>query len=210
MTLTPTLLTFDIFGTVLDWRTGLYGSCERAGRPLKEGEFDRIVDDQGELEGGAFLDYATITSRSVMNVIGLSEAKAQLVGAEVGRWPLYPDARVLSRLMDIVPCMAMTNSDRLHGEDIQAQLCFRLSDWLCAEEAQVYKPNPDFWHQMSARSGVALGRDWWHVSAYADYDLAVANELGLTSVFVDRPHSRPGPAAHTVRTLTDLLALVAA
>jgi hypothetical protein len=48
----------------------------------------------------------------------------------------------------------------------------------------------------------------WHVSAYADYDLAGANDLGLTTVFAERPHARPGEASHSVRDLRGLLILL--
>src|SRR5258708_37113375 len=49
------LLTFDLFGTVLDWRRGLR---EALGTPLSDADFDRIVDRQGELEREAFGPYA--------------------------------------------------------------------------------------------------------------------------------------------------------
>jgi 2-haloacid dehalogenase len=206
---TPELITFDIFGTVLDWRTGLEAACKAAGRPLRAGEFDRIVDVQGELEQGDFLDYAEITGRSLMQVIGLSDAVAAGIGANVGRWPLYGESpAALRALMQIAPCAALTNSDRMHGEQMQQQLGFHLNDWLCAQEARVYKPNPHFWRIMASRRGVNLGPHWWHVSAYADYDLTVANDLGLTTVFVERPHSRPGAASHSVRDLSGLVPLL--
>jgi 2-haloacid dehalogenase len=204
----PAPMTFDVFGTIVDWRTGLEASCTSVGRPLRESEFDRVIDVQGELERGEFLDYAEITRRSLVDVIGLSDAAAAEIGAGIGHWPLYADAAVVAALMKIAPCCAMTNSDRAHGEDTQAQLGFRLNDWLCAEDMRVYKPNPAFWHQMARRRDMRLGRDWWHVSAYADYDLAVANKLGLTTVFVERPHARPGPATYSVSDLRDLLTML--
>jgi 2-haloacid dehalogenase len=206
----PLLITFDIFGTVLDWRSGLEADCAAAGRPLAPGEFDRIVDLQGKLEHGAFLLYAEITRRSLVQGLGLPDAAAARIGAGVGRWPLYPDsAAALRRLAAIAPCAAMTNSDRSHGEDIQARLGFRLHDWLSAEEARVYKPDPAFWERMAERRGIACGPHWWHVSAYADYDLAVAGRLGLTTVFVERPHARRGAATHSVRDLAELAARLA-
>lgn len=204
----PILITFDIFGTVLDWRTGLERACAAAGRPLRPGEFDRLVDRQGELEQGEFLNYADVTRRSLVEVIGLSEHASAAIGAGVGRWPLYADSReALRALMSIAPCAAMTNSDRAHGEQMQAELGFRLHDWLCAEDTRVYKPNAEFWRIMSRRRGVAPGPRWWHVSAYADYDLAVATSLGLTTVFVRRPHARPGAATYEVSDLAGLLRL---
>ena len=204
----PRLLTFDVFGTVLDWRTGLEAACRAAGRPLGPGEFDRVVDAQAVLERGPFLDYATVTRRSLVEVVGLDDRAAAAIGAAVGRWPLFPDAPLLRTLMEMVPCAAMTNSDRRHGEDVQAGLGFRLDAWLCAEEVGLYKPDPAFWTAMAGLRGIDPGPGWWHVSAYADYDVEVANGLGLTTVFVRRPHARLSPAHHVVDGLTDLLALI--
>jgi 2-haloacid dehalogenase len=203
----PELMTFDVFGTIIDWRTGLEASCKSAGRPLHDGEFDRIVYVQAELEQGNFITYAEVMRRSLIDVIGLPDATAREIGANIGRWPSYGDAPVLSALMKIAPCAAMTNSDQIHGETMQARLGFRLSDWLCAEDTRVYKPNPDFWRQMARRRDVQLGQNWWHVSAYADYDLAVAKSLGLTTVFVARPHARRGAANYSVSDLRGLLTL---
>jgi hypothetical protein len=56
--------------------------------------------------------------------------------------------------------------------------------------------------------GRPFDRSWWHVSAYADYDLRTARELGLTCVFVQRPHSRSGAADVTVPDLTALAEIV--
>ena len=199
------LVTFDVFGTILDWRAGLAHDCAAAGRPLAAGEFDRIVDRQAHLERGPYTRYAEITRRSLVEVIGLADDAAARIGASVGRWPLFPDsAAALWALMSVAPCAAMTNSDRAHGEQVQAQLGFQLSDWLCAEETRRYKPDPLVWQAMAERRGIAPGPDWWHVSAYADYDLAVAGRLGLTTVFVARPHARPGPAMHAVADLAEL------
>jgi 2-haloacid dehalogenase len=205
----PELITFDIFGTVLDWRTGLEEACKAAGRPLRLGEFDLIIDVQGELEQGPFLNYAEITVRSLRQVVGLGQEVAARIAESIGGWPLYTDSQAsLSALMKVSPCAAMTNSDRAHGEEIQRRLGMRLSDWLCAEETRVYKPDPRFWLLMAQRRGVEPSKRWWHVSAYADYDLAVANDLGLTTVFVHRSHSRPGPATHSVSGLGPLVQLL--
>ena len=207
----PKLMTFDIFGTVLDWRSGLEGACAAAGRPLRPGEFDRIVDLQAELEHREFLRYAEITRRSLVQGIGLPDSQSVAIGQTVGRWPLYPDSRdALRALMQVTKCAAMTNSDRSHGDQVQEQLGFRLNDWLCAEDARVYKPDAAFWDVMARRTGIEPGPEWWHASAYADYDLATANSLGLTTVFVKRPHARPGDAKYSVENLTQLTELFSA
>ena len=201
-------LTFDIFGTVLDWRTGLARDCTAAGRPLAPVDFDRIIDRQAQLEHGPFTTYAEITRRSLVEVLGLDDPAARRIGASVGNWPLYPDSTAaLRKLMTLGHCVAMTNSDRDHGEQVQAQLGFRLSDWVCAEEVGLYKPDPEFWKSVAERRAIDPA-DWWHVSAYADYDLAVANQIGLTTVFVARPHARPGSSTHHVGDLHGLVSLL--
>ena len=190
----PSLLTFDIFGTVLDWRSG-----------VGERDFDRIVDVQGELERGRFRPYAEIVAESLVRVRRMDAVSAARMGAEAGTWPLFPDSReALRRMKKLARLAATTNSDRAHGEQVQAQLGFRLDAWICAEEARAYKPDRRIWDEVARRLGRPFDRSWWHVSAYADYDLRTARELGLTCVFVERPHSRPGEADLTVPDLAAL------
>jgi FMN phosphatase YigB (HAD superfamily) len=104
----------------------------------------------------------------------------------------------------VAPCAAITNSDPGHRPQIEEQLGFALDGWICAGEVRAYKPDAQMWRAAARRMGIAPGRDWWHVSAYADYDHRTARALGLTCVFVRRPHSRPGPADLIVDDLAAL------
>jgi 2-haloalkanoic acid dehalogenase type II len=208
----PSLLTFDIFGTVLDWRRGLGASLARSSIALTAPDFDRIVDAQGRLERApSFRSYRDITAKSLVEILGLDADTADAIGEEVGRWPLFDDAReAMRRLEACAPCVAMTNSDRAHGEDVRRSLGFELSGWLAAEDTRVYKPSPAFWHAVARTRGVEPSASWWHVSAYADYDLDVARSLGLTTVLVRRAHARPGPADLEVANLLELASVVEA
>jgi 2-haloalkanoic acid dehalogenase type II len=196
----PKLFTFDIFGTVLDWRTGL---SHAVGRELDRREFDAVIDRQGELEG-KFAPYTQIVAQSLVDVLKVNSVLAAGIATGAGRWPLFPDSReAMQRLRKIAPCVATTNSDVAHGEDVQAQLA-GMDGWVCAEAIRVYKPDRKVWQETARTLGRAFGPDWWHVSAYADYDLEVARQLGLTSVFIERPHSRPGKADLKFQTLAQL------
>jgi 2-haloalkanoic acid dehalogenase type II len=199
------LFTFDIFGTVLDWKRGL---SQALGRNLSDGEFDRVIDAQGRDEQGGFRSYREITARSLVQTFGLAPEEADRIAGGVGRWPLFADsAEGLRQLQAIAPCAATTNSDRVHGEEVQAQLGLRLAGWISAEEVRSYKPSLAHWEEASRRMNVPFGRDWWHVSAYGDYDLSVARQLGLTCVYVPRPHCRPGPRDVEARDLIHLAEL---
>jgi FMN phosphatase YigB (HAD superfamily) len=145
-----------------------------------------------------------------VSVLGLGPAEADRIGRDLGHWPVFADASAgLSALLAFAPCVAMTNSDLQHASGVRQGLGFSLSHWICAEELGLYKPAPGFWHAVSRRLGVAPSLAWWHVSAYADYDLDVARALGLTTVFVTRPHQRSGSAHFTVRDLNELAELAA-
>jgi 2-haloalkanoic acid dehalogenase type II len=202
----PDLITFDIFGTVLDWRSGLLGAAA-----LGLGDFEPAIDRQGVLEQESpGRRYASIVAQDLVER-GVREDRANEVGATAGTWPLFSDAREgMRRLLALAPCVAMTNSDRVHGEQVQAQLGFELSHWICAEDVGVYKPSREFWREVSRRLSVPMSKKWWHVSAYGDYDLEVARSLGLTCVFVARPHSRPGPHDLEARDLIEVSALATA
>lgn len=201
----PSLITFDIFGTVLNWSEGLSNDLRSLRFFFDLTRFNDVIDYQGVEEQKRFRRYAEITSDSLVEKLGLDAEAATKIAHAVGNWPLFSDsANGLRELMSIAPCVAMSNSDREHGEQVISQLGFKLSHWFCAEDIGVYKPNPEFWKIVSQRLNIPFSKRWWHVSAYADYDLSVAGELGLFRVFVSRNHCRPGDADLSVNNLQDL------
>ena len=193
----PKVLTFDIFGTVLDWRGGLAGMVRALGYPFREEiDFDRVIHAQAADEQARYSRYRDIVARSLHSVLDIPLPGADLIGARAGGWPLFADSKVaLARLQRAVPCIAMTNSDVAHGKQVQAQLGFELSGWVCAEDVGCYKPAKEFWHAVAKLKCLELDASWWHVAAYGDYDLTPAHELGLTTVFIGRPHSVPYPTS---------------
>jgi 2-haloalkanoic acid dehalogenase type II len=207
----PTLFTFDVFGTVIDWQRGLRESVAALDHQLTDDEFSRVIDVQARDEQAGYRLYRNIAARSLVEVLGIDAFQAATIGAELGHWPPFADsAEALKRLSAIAPLCALTNSDRVHGNHVQAALGVELSNWICAEELRAYKPAEAFWQTASQRLGVAFGKSWWHVSAYSDYDLEPARSLGLTTVLVRRPHHRAGAADVTVSDLTELATLAAA
>ena len=201
----PKILTFDIFGTVIDWRRGLKEALRRHGAEMDDQDFDRVIDLQAELEAERFRPYASIVCSSLVQALGLPSSTARSIADDAGSWPLFPDAReALRRLRRVAPCVATTNSDQIHGRQAQRELGFYLDGWISAEDVRRYKPALEFWRGTAARRNLEFGRSWWHVSAYADYDLESARRFGLTCVFVSRPHCRSGPAHLRVRDLADL------
>jgi len=206
----PSLLTFDVFGTVLDWRQGLVDAAVAHGIDVDDRRFQAVIDHQARAESGPYRSYAEIAAESLVQVLRMPKKIARTIAEEAGAWPLFPDAADgLRALMRIAPCVAMTNSDQGHGKQVQDQLGFRLNGWICAEDVRCYKPAPEFWTAVSSRRGVPFGRSWWHVSAYADYDMQTASRLGLTTVFIERDHNVWGPSTMTAPDLRALATMLA-
>ena len=201
----PRLITFDLFGTVVDWRTGLRAAVEKHGGALDDEAFEAVIDAQAADEQAGFRPYVEITERSLVRVLGLAPADARAIGERAGEWPVFADApEAMRALMAIAPCAATTNGDLRHRAAIEAQLGISLAHWVCAEDVRAYKPDVRIWHAAAERTGALPGPDWWHVSAYADYDLATARALGLTCVLVRRSHHRAGTADLVVEDLGEL------
>jgi 2-haloalkanoic acid dehalogenase type II len=209
----PALISFDLFGTVLDWRSGLAADLARAGVTMDDAMFDAIVDAQGADEQAAFRPYTEIVARSLVAACALAPSTARVIGDHAGHWPLYADsAEALAQLAEAAPLAALTNSDRAHRPGVEAQTERKFDYWICAQEVGAYKPDPRMWAALAARvapAGILPGPSWWHVSAYADYDLGAARALGLTCVFVERPHSRRGDPALADVVVVDLAELAA-
>ena len=201
----PRLLTFDLFGTVVDWRSGIVSALSRSGVALDDAGFERVINAQGADEQAAFRPYVEIVARSLESVLGVAPGDARAIGERAGEWPVFADApAAFAALTRIASCGATTNSDPVHRAAIEAQLGVRLEPWICAGEVGAYKPDARIWEAARARTGVAFGPSWWHVSAYADYDLATARKLGLTCVLIRRPHHRAGTPDLVDHTFADL------
>src|SRR5512134_282163 len=149
---TPVLVTFDVFGTVVDWRAGMTDAAREAGVELGEDAFEDVIAYQAKVERGPYRSYSEILADSLVTVARMGRDAAQAVAAKAGTWPLFPDAADgIRTLMRLAPCVAMTNSDQQHGLQVQKQLGFRMNGWICAEDVRCYKPAREFWTAVSSR-----------------------------------------------------------
>jgi hypothetical protein len=186
----PRLLTFDLFGTVVDWRAGLVHAL---GFPLDEAAFERVIDFQAADEQAAFRPYAEIVARSLTSVLGVAPRRPARSARGRG------SGRLRRRARGVCPparARALRRDDQQRPRAppaIERQLGCALEPWICAGEVGAYKPDCRIWERGTRATGTAVrAAQWWHVSAYADYDLATARSLGLTTILVRRPTTVPG------------------
>src|SRR5262245_66697069 len=95
-------LTFDCYGTLIDWETGLLAAL-----PPVAGEqelLERFARHEARLEAGPYLRYSEVLEgclRGLGEELGFTPTPAQLTafGRSVTEWPAFPDsADALARL----------------------------------------------------------------------------------------------------------------
>lgn len=200
-----TYLTFDCYGTLIDWERGILAAL----RPVLDRHGIAITDDAalelyGELESaaesGPYLPYRELLA-TVMD--GFAERlgfepsadERAALAASVGDWPPFPDTvEALRALADRFQLVILSNID----DDLFAlsarHLGVPFAAVVTAQQVGSYKPDPCNFRALLARLDTNPDRVL-HVAQSLFHDIAPANALGLTSVWVNRRHDRPGSGA---------------
>ncbi len=211
------ILTFDCYGTLIDWEAGILAGLHRVldARGVAADDEDlleRYARHEAAIESGAYRRYREVLAgglRGVCAELGVepSDDEAATFGGSVGDWPAFPDSpRALARLADRFRLAAITNCD----DDLFAASNRRLGvtfDWvITAQQVGSYKPSHRNFEVAFERIGVPRERIL-HVAQSLFHDHVPAKELGLTTVWVDRRHDRPGSGATPPASATPDLAV---
>jgi 2-haloacid dehalogenase len=205
-------LTFDCYGTLIDWERGLLDALQPVLAPRgidapDDELLERYASHEAALEAGEYLPYREVVARSLHGLgeeLGFvpSEDEAAAFADAVGDWPAFPDsAAALRRLATRFRLGVITNCD----DDLFGRSNRRLGvtfDWvLTAQALRGYKPRPANFELALERIGLPRERVL-HVAQSLYHDHVPAKELGLTTVWVDRRHGRSGFGATPAATAT--------
>ena len=198
------VLTFDCYGTLIDWETGLLAALRQV-LPGAAGIGDDVLLETYAGHEAAAERPPYRTYRQVL-AAGLGGTAADLdlevaddavarFSESVSDWPAFPDsAEALGRLHERYRLGVITNCDT----DLFAASCERLEtefDWVVtAEMARSYKPALAGFELAFETIGVPRERIL-HVAQSLFHDHVPAKQLGLTSLWIDRRHDRPGAGA---------------
>ena len=198
-------LTFDCYGTLIDWETGILAGLRaavatRGVEPPDDELLEAFARVESRLEGGPYLRYREILGRCLREVAADYAAAPDLADVaafadSVGDWPAFPDSvAALARLHGRFRLGVITNCD----DDLFARSATRLDttfDWVVtAQQAGSYKPDEHNFEVAFERIGLPRDRIL-HVAQSLFHDHVPAKRLGLTTVWIDRRHGRPGGGA---------------
>jgi 2-haloacid dehalogenase len=207
-----TLLTFDCYGTLIDWERGILGAV----RPLLERSGVKANDDtvletyaaaEAKHEKGGYVRYELVL-RMVLAEMSLrlgfdvSPEEVLALPASIGRWRPFPDSvEALCRLKTRYKLAVVSNTDdRLFAAT--AKHLGVAFDWvITAEQARAYKPSPKIFDHAFAQFGIPR-EQILHVAQSIYHDIVPARQLGIASVWVSRRKGRRGAGATPPATAT--------
>ncbi|HET8951154.1 MAG TPA: haloacid dehalogenase type II [Solirubrobacteraceae bacterium] len=194
------VLTFDCYGTLIDWETGLAERLDDLVGGEREDMLARYARHEAEAEAGPYLTYREVVAaglRGVAAELGAepSEERVAAFAGSVGDWPPFPDsAGALARLKERFKLGVITNCD----DDLFARSNQRLGvefDWvITAQQVRAYKPSERGFEVAFERIGLPRERIL-HVAQSLFHDHRTAKRLGLSTVWIDRRHGRAGSGA---------------
>jgi 2-haloacid dehalogenase len=197
------VLTFDCYGTLIDWETGLLAALRDALPEADVGDdhlLERYAGHEAEAERPPYRTYRDVLAtglRGVAEDLGLDVADDAVArfSESVRDWPAFPDsAEALDRLHARYRLGVITNCDTDLFAASNEKLGARF-DWVVtAEMARSYKPGLAGFDLAFETIGVPRARIL-HVAQSLYHDHVPAMRLGLSSVWIDRRHDRPGAGA---------------
>ena len=199
-------LTFDCYGTLIDWEAGILAALPAGPRAARHRPARRraprgVRRDRSTRRGGP---YQTLPRdprrrrprrRRAISASNPTPPRSRPSRDSVGDWPAFPDSLdALARLHERFRLGVITNCD----DDLFARSAARLGtdfDWVVtAQQAGVYKPRRARLRARVRAIGLpGSGSCMWPRACTTT--TSPAKRLGLTTVWIDRRHGRPGSGA---------------
>ena len=200
------VLTFDCYGTIIDWETGLL----RTLKPILDAHSVSISDEhllekygqfEAELQAGTYRRYADILASALAafgREHGFEPSERELLdfSRSVQHWPPFADsAAALRALQTKFRLVVLSNIDDDLFEFSRAQLQgVRFDRVFTAQQIGSYKPSTRNFHYMLERVGVRRERVL-HVAQGLFHDIAPTHALGIRNVWVNRRKDKVGSGA---------------
>ncbi len=196
------VLTFDCYGTLIDWESGIWDAYQ----PLLAANPGAVIDRAGMLAAHSRHEPAVQsetpdllypgvlaeTHRRVAEDLGLATDRSLDVefGLSVPHWPAFPDsADALRRLKRHFRLVILSNIDRASFSASNAKLGVTFDAVYTAEDVGSYKPDPRNFQFMLDHLHTDLGLgsdDVLHTAQSLFHDHVPAQRFGLATAWIDR------------------------
>jgi len=201
-----TALTFDCYGTLIDWETGILHALgpwrSRTGITESDG---RVLELFGSAEMAVEAErpdalYPVVLAE-VLRRMGRRIAAPPTAGEveafsrSVPEWPAFADSpRALAYLKRHFKLVILSNVDRRSFAGSARRLGVDFDLVVTAQDVGSYKPDlANFRRLIAGLDAMGVGKDEiLHIAQSLRHDIEPACAIGLPTVWVDRRHSKDG------------------
>jgi 2-haloacid dehalogenase len=199
------VLTFDCYGTLIDWETGIFSAL----RPILAAHGRVITDSslletystlEAEAEQGEFQPYREVLQSVVRGFgqrLGFTPTTAEIrsLPESLATWRPFPDTvPALRELKKRYQLAVISNVDDVLFAATAPQLKVSFDNVITAGQARCYKPCLEIFKMALTRIGIPPS-GVLHVAQSIYHDVIPAKSLGISTVWVNRPSPRPGAGA---------------
>ncbi len=199
-------LSFDCYGTLIDWEAGLASVlapwARKVGLELTDEELLLAYGQQEaaverETPTALYPEVLAEAFRRTGQGFGrpVTAAWAERLGQSVPAWPTFEDSpEALAVLADHYKLIIVSNVHRDGFAGSNRQLKGRFAAVITAQDVGGYKPADNHFRALLATLGsLGIRREQLiHVAQSLFHDHAPARKAGLASIWINRRHNRPG------------------
>ncbi len=200
------VLTFDCYGTLIDWESGIYNALtpwlEQAGLTFSRDEVLETFagyesEQQAATPGMLYPAVLTEVHKKLAQhwAIQTTAEESAVFGASVPNWPAFPDSiQALSYLKQHYKLVILSNVDRVSFRGSNDRLGVEFDAIFTAQDIGSYKPNPanfDYMIGKLAEMGYEKSAIL-HTAQSLFHDHVPAAKFGLATNWIDRRHTQTG------------------
>ncbi len=204
-----THITFDCYGTLVDWETGIRTAIANIAGTDNPELFDAYLETEADVERHKFQPYRDVLAETLQRLadrftFDLPDERRYALADTLPDWPIWPDTNdALTRLKSRYKLGVLSNIVR----DLFAGTCQHLSvDFdllITAEDVRNYKPSHHHFERMLTDTGGDNSRIL-HVAQSLYHDHVPAGQLGIRSVWINRRNESNQTNATPMHEFPDL------
>jgi len=207
-------ITFDCYGTLVDWEAGIRGFAAKllAAKGVDSvtpEDFMRRWEDHQFALLTPYRGYRDIAARAAERVLRdlklpVEPQDGQALADAISTWRPFPDTgEALRRLGGRFKVGVISNMDNVVLFETVSRLGAPVHMRTSAEDARAYKPDPAPFKLALSRLGLEPDQVM-HASCTYKYDLDTARSLGMKTAYVERGRDEKGDADIKASSLGDL------
>ena len=218
----PKAITFDCYGTLIDWESAIQRffaeSMDSKGLgyvdpKTLQTEWEEIQFQYIQEKYRPYRQVLRDTLKMTFDIfhIPFDEVEAEEFANSMGHWQPFPDTKdTIIELQKYLKVVLITNTDDSIIQETERTIGVKFDDVITAEQAKAYKPSHKGFLLARERLGLRVS-EIWHAGFGFKYDVVPATELGYTTVWVNRQgEGRPVDVKETflvgdMRTLVYLI-----